>query len=243
MNKWDYTEQASYYHNRPNYAPSAINDLFDFLSIDDDCLAADIGAGTGNLTLFLYPHFSRIYAVEPNYAMREIGIKRTELIPQIHWVNGYGENTGLPGGMFKLVTFGSSFNTTNRTLALKESYRILKPNGWFVCMWNHRDLIDPIQSQMQDIIKKVIPNYTLGTRQESQADVIIDSKLFNDVHYIEGTQTIETTKKKYLDAWASVKNSFWNKQSLLKITKRMDGCLPNKFKIPYITRIWAAKRV
>lgn len=51
---WDYTEHAKYYDNRPNYAQAAIAHLCEYVGAKKTgFLVADIGAGTGNLTIML----------------------------------------------------------------------------------------------------------------------------------------------------------------------------------------------
>ena len=52
-NVWDYTQHAQFYEFRPNYAPQSINMLVALLENKKEILVADIGAGTGNLTLML----------------------------------------------------------------------------------------------------------------------------------------------------------------------------------------------
>lgn len=251
--EWDYTQQAKYYEKRPNYAKGAIAKLLNAVNAkkDREYVIADIGAGTGNLTVMLAEFANKIIAIEPNDAMRQIGIERTKKSPHTVWKAGTGEDTGLPANSVDWVTFGSSFNTTDRLQALKESHRILKKGGFFTCMWNNRDLEDAFQKKVEDIIKSVIPSYSHGTRRESQADFIISSGLFNDVHYIEEGQIVETSVQDYIDAWKSVKNQFWDLETeqgmalFNMIVEKIKDAYRNVsiLKIKYITRIWTAKRV
>lgn len=69
---------------------------------------ADIGAGTGNLSIMLCERGLKVVAVEPNDAMREIGIERTKG-QNIEWIRATGLKNGLKSSEFDLVTFGSSF--------------------------------------------------------------------------------------------------------------------------------------
>ena len=50
------------------------------------------------------------------------------------------------------------------------------PNGWFACMWNHRDVEDPIQKNIENIITSFIPNYDYGLRRQDprQSSLIVD---------------------------------------------------------------------
>ena len=169
---WDYTKLADAYLKRPDYAPSAIIKMFKVAELKKGDLACDVGAGVAHLTLELNSRGLDVDAVEPNDAMRKNGIERTKNL-NINWFEGCGENTGRDSSKYDIVTFGSSFNVCDRQLALKETSRILKPKGWFACMWNHRDIeTNTIQKEVENIIKNNIEGYGYGTRRENQNDEI-----------------------------------------------------------------------
>ena len=109
---------------------------------------ADVGAGSAHLTKLLVARGCNVAAVEPNDAMRAVGMRVTANKP-VQWHVGTGEATGQPDNAFDAVTFGSSFNTTDRPEALRETQRILRPNGWFACLWNHRDLNHSLQAEVE----------------------------------------------------------------------------------------------
>ena len=71
-----------------------------------------------------------------------------------------------------------------RQKALLESKRILVKEGWFACMWNHRDLEDPIQKEIETIIKKHISGYGYGTRREDQRKEIEKSNFFHKIVHL-----------------------------------------------------------
>lgn len=250
--KWDYTKHAEFYKYRPNYAKESIAMLKTLVSCreggGDNVLVADIGAGTGNLSLMLLDLALKVDAVEPNDAMREIGIARTEG-KDIAWHRATGIDTKLKSGQYDWVTFGSSFNVMDRSLALQETYRLLKPNGWFSCMWNHRDLNDPIQKEVEDIIKFFVPSYNGGVRREDQRPILLEySNLFDSIVYLEQDFYFHQTIDAYICAWQSVKNPYWDldtregRELFEKIVDKIKKALPQDFKIKYTTRSWSAKR-
>ena len=53
-------------------------------------------------------------------------------------------------------------------------------------MWNYRDLNDPVQSNIENIIKENIKNFGYGRRREDQTSEINRSGLFEDVIRIQG---------------------------------------------------------
>ncbi|MBI5241745.1 MAG: methyltransferase domain-containing protein, partial [Elusimicrobia bacterium] len=201
--------------------------------------------GVAHLTIPLARRGLRVTAVEPNAAMRAHGVKRTADLADVRWQAGTGDATGQPDSAFDLVTFGSSFNVTDRALALKETARILKPGGWFACLWNHRDLDDPLQAAIEGLIKKRIPGYDYGARREDQAPVVAACGLFGKVECFEARVTHKQALADCLEAWGShatlqrqAGDAF--PQVLDDIRLFLDGLKRSEIEVPYITRVWAA---
>jgi ubiquinone/menaquinone biosynthesis C-methylase UbiE len=246
--EWDYTNLAEAYLKRPDYAQIAIDKMLQTAGVQKGDAACDVGAGAAHLTLKLAEYGLQVCAVEPNDAMRANGIKRTSQFKNVQWFEGVGEHTGMEAGKFDLVTFGSSFNVCNRQEALQETRRILKSNGWFACMWNHRDLNDPLQKEIERILKEQIADYSYGTRREDQTDVINQSGLFGEVIYIEGNVTHEILTEDFIEGWKShgtvqrqskEKFDFINAKIREVIEREAKGA--KYIKVPYTTRIWMAQ--
>jgi ubiquinone/menaquinone biosynthesis C-methylase UbiE len=202
--EWDYTKLAATYTQRPPYAPAAVDRIVATAGRPNPRVA-DIGAGNGHLTVDLLARGCVVDAVEPNDAMRTIGIDRTRepAAGQITWHVGVGEQTGLDAGTYDLVTFGSSFATTDRQAALRETARILRRPGWFVCIWNHRDLSDPLQEQVEALIRTHIPDYGYGARREDQAPVIAESGLYAEPTVLREPVLHRVPVSDWLAAWRS----------------------------------------
>ncbi|MFN0105802.1 MAG: class I SAM-dependent methyltransferase [Bryobacteraceae bacterium] len=244
--EWDYTKLAQAYISRPSYADAAIDGLLTMTGIRRDDFVCDIGAGVAHLTRMLAARGLRVTAIEPNDAMRERGIKRTEDFAQVRWFQGTGERTGQGAGSFDLVTFGSSFNVCDRPAALTETARILKPRGWFACMWNHRQLDDPIQTQIEAIIRDLVPSYGYGTRREDQTGVIDASGLFCPVVHLDSRVTHEQSIAECVEAWRS--HATLERQAgvafhsvIEAIEKYLTSLDVPAIKIPYATNIWIAR--
>ena len=152
---WNYSEFAANYDKRPDYSENCLAALFHKVAPDKSSLVVDVGAGTGKLTLPLLRQGYSVSAVEPNYNMRQIGVDKTRGL-NVSWLDRVGEDTGLPDNTFQAVFFGSSFNVVDQRVALIEVSRVLVAGGWFCCMWNHRDLNDPIQARIEKIISSHI---------------------------------------------------------------------------------------
>lgn len=244
--EWDYTDLADAYLKRPDYAQSAIDAMLKIAEVKKGNTVCDVGAGAAHLTLKLAEYGLNVSAVEPNDAMRANGIRRTDQYQGVEWFEGVGEHTGMDDDKFDLVTFGSSFNVCDRQEALKETKRILKTGGWFACMWNHRDLNDPLQKEIEDVLKEEIPDYSYGTRREDQTQVINQSGLFGDVVYVEGSVVHEILAEDFIEGWKShgtVQRQSKEKFEIIndKIRSLVEAKGEKYIKVPYTTRIWIAQ--
>lgn len=244
--EWDYTDLAEAYLKRPDYAQTAIDKMLATAGVKKGDAACDVGAGAAHLTLKLAEYGLDICAVEPNDAMRANGIKRTAQFKNVRWFEGIGERTGMKDHQFDLVTFGSSFSVCDRQKALIETKRILKDGGWFACMWNHRDLNDPLQKEIEDLLKLQIPGYSYGTRREDQTDVIRQSGIFREPVYVEGVIVHEILAEDFIEGWKShgtVQRQA--KEKFDEINAGIRRIIESKgkeyIKVPYTTRIWMAQ--
>lgn len=243
---WDYSALARPYLKRPNYSPAGLDAMLAITKTKTNAAVCDIGSGIGHLTLPLAQRHFIITAVEPNDEMRKLGAERTRDISNISWHKATGEATGLAPDSFALVTFGSSFNVTNRELALRETNRILCKGGWFSCLWNHRDLNDPLQREVESLIKKVIPDYDYGTRREDQTSLIEQSGLFFAPFQIEAPVVHRVSVSDWVEAWRS--HATLQRQSGAKfneivasIENLLVGRGENEIIVPYKTRMWVAQ--
>ena len=198
------------------------------------------------MTLPLAKFGLTVCAIEPNDAMRQNGIKRTSDFESVTWYEGVGEHTGQPDDKFDLVTFGSSFNVCNRNEALEEAQRILKPGGWFTCLWNHRDLTDEIQKKIENIIKSYAEKYDYGTRREDQTEIIKNSGRFTNIStftervehriltedIIAGWRSHGTLARQVGDNFAAV---------IDEIAEYLRGLGQDSIIVPYETRVYMAQ--
>jgi ubiquinone/menaquinone biosynthesis C-methylase UbiE len=244
--EWDYTGLADAYLKRPDYADAAIDAMLAIMGVKRGARVCDVGAGVAHLTLMLAARGMEVTAVEPNNAMRANGIKRTAQMPDVEWHEGTGEDTGRTPKYFDAVTFGSSFNVCDRALALLETTRILKPGGWFACMWNHRNIDDPIQSNIERIIKEHVPSYGYGTRREDQTEVIDKSGLFGPVVHLSSRVHHKQTVDDCVEAWRS--HATLERQAagvfgdvVFALERYLSGLNVKAIDIPYTTNVWVAQ--
>ena len=247
--EWDYTKLADAYLKRPDYAQDAIDNMLLKAKTPQNGKACDIGVGCAHLTIKLAEKGLNVSAVEPNEAMRNNGIKRTTQFSNVMWHVGVADDTGMESGIYDIVTFGSSFGVSDRQLALKETHRLLNEQGYFACMWNHRDLSDPLQEKIENIIKSHVDDYSYGTRREDQTAEIDRSGLFDKVEYVESNVIHSVNAKDFVEGWRS--HATVHRQSGEKFEAIMDE-IDNvvmsmadengNVKVPYTTRVYMAKK-
>lgn len=246
--EWDYTHLADAYLKRPAYAEAAIEEFLARTGTQPGDAVCDIGAGTGILTAALARRGLRVSAVEPNASMSAHGQRQTSDFKNVRWQTAKAEETHQDAQSFQLVTFGSSFNVTDRPRALAETARILRPGGWMVCLFNHRDLTDPVQANVQKIIDHHVPGFQHGSRREDQTPFIEASDQFGPVQSFERTVVHCVSCDDYVDAWNS--HCTLQRQAgerFSDVIRAIAEWLQQKnlqvLEVPYQTRVWLAPLV
>jgi ubiquinone/menaquinone biosynthesis C-methylase UbiE len=83
-----------------------------------------------------------VFAVEPNAAMREMGIQQLQSLQsndRLVSVAGTAEETTLRSASVDFVTAAQAAHWFNLPRARAEFVRILRPEGWCVLIWNERE--------------------------------------------------------------------------------------------------------
>ena len=122
---------------RPQYSCEAIETLIDITGMDSTWNVADIGSGTGNVTRHFVDKVSKVFAVEPEGAMRREAEFLLGELSSFKSIAATAENTKLPDNSIELITIGQAFHWIDWAAAQIEFTRILKPDGWLALLWNH----------------------------------------------------------------------------------------------------------
>ncbi|MCC7389552.1 MAG: class I SAM-dependent methyltransferase [Phycisphaerales bacterium] len=152
---------ADYVRFRPTYPAEAIDAVLAGLGEPGTLGAADIGAGTGISARLLAERGVRVFAVEPNGAMRDAGRAETgsSVAPPcceargILWVDGTAESTTLPGASVDLVLCAQSYHWFEPGAACREFARILRPGGRLALLWNDGDETTPVARGYYDLVR------------------------------------------------------------------------------------------
>lgn len=142
-------EKAALYEKyRLPYAERAVADLLDYIGAVQ--VVADIGAGTGQLARLFAPRCARVYAVEPDPAMRQVASTALADWANVELREGCGEESTLAGHCLDLIVVGNAFHRF-RPEACAELRRILKPSGWVALIthtWTNRVMSESLMTEL-----------------------------------------------------------------------------------------------
>jgi SAM-dependent methyltransferase len=165
---------ADYVRYRPTYPLEAVHAILDGLGPPERLVAADVGAGTGISARVLGEQGVRVVAVEPGEGMRRAAVPH----PNVAWVAGRAEATGLCSQTVDLVLCAQSFHWFKAADALPEFARILKHRRRLAIGWNRRSASDPLTVGYRQAIVDV-GGETAAESMRFDPDVITHGGLFS----------------------------------------------------------------
>jgi len=150
----------NYVKYRPHYPRQLLEVLRDECGLTPGWTVADIGSGTGISSELFLQHGNRVYAVEPNAAMREAAEALLSVFSSFISIDGTAEATTLPAACAELVVAGQAFHWFDREQARREFRRILKPAGWVALFWNERRTGGtPFMEAYEQLLRTYAPEY------------------------------------------------------------------------------------
>jgi ubiquinone/menaquinone biosynthesis C-methylase UbiE len=251
----DFTNLAKQYAARPAYDTVLLCKILKFMNMTvDKVILADVGAGTGKLTKTLAEMgVNKIFAVEPNDAMRNEGTAYTKEFPFINWREGSGEETGLPGGSVNWLTMASSFHWTVPEKSLPEFYRVLQSGGFFTIMWNTRNIqASALHTEIENKIKEIVPELQRissggAAHTKNWEEILVSTGHFRDVKFIETDYSETMTKTRYINVWRSVNDiqAQAGPERFEQIMRMIDGVTGymDEISVPYKMRSWTVQRI
>lgn len=127
-----------YIRYRPGYPRELVAWLREAIGLAPSWVVADVGSGTGVLSLRFLEMGCVVHGVEPNAMMRAAAER--SFVDNAHFVSvaGSAEATTLADGSIDLVTAGQAFHWFEAEATRREWRRILKPGGWAMVVFNTR---------------------------------------------------------------------------------------------------------
>jgi len=149
----------SYHRFRPGYPEEIITFLKRACKLSPGGPVADFGAGTGIFTRLLLDKGMRVFAVEPNEAMRKT-LRREIKGAGVIIVDGKAEESNLPDQSICAVCAAQAFHWFEPEQTRREWLRILKPPGMVALIWNERDKhATPFLRGYEALLQKHCPEY------------------------------------------------------------------------------------
>jgi ubiquinone/menaquinone biosynthesis C-methylase UbiE len=147
--------------------------MFEQTGLGPGMTVVDVGAGTGKLTRLLGASGARVVAVEPIPEMRALIDGADEVL------EGTAEDLPLADGVADVITVAQALHWFDLDRALPELHRVLKPGGALVLFWNMRDLDDPIQHGVEELLKPH-RGYVIGQQEGNWREPVAASPLFDE---------------------------------------------------------------
>jgi SAM-dependent methyltransferase len=152
-----------YVKYRPHYPAGVLSYLQEIYQFNSEWVVADIGSGTGISTqLFLRNDNwagNRVYAVEPNLAMRSRAEELLRGVPGFVSVDGTAEATGLPDGAIDLIVAGQAFHWFDPVRTREEFVRIARPGACVALIWNERLVLSDFEREYEALILEYAGDY------------------------------------------------------------------------------------
>jgi ubiquinone/menaquinone biosynthesis C-methylase UbiE len=241
---WDYSALAASYDKRADYDAVLVHETLRACGAGAGDRTLEVGAGTGKLTRLLCEHGLDVIAVEPNHSMRSIALGKPAL-HRARWLAAVGEALPVRAASMRLVAYGSSFNVLETGRALDECARVLVAGGHCLALWNHRDLDDPLQAEVEACIHRHIPGYDYGSRRAGPDAAIERHPSFGGLRFAQARFLATIPAADWLDAWRS--HATLARQagsSLGRILLELEALVAGRasLDVPYFTRIWTAQK-
>jgi SAM-dependent methyltransferase len=230
---------AAYERGRPGYPAEAVEWLAERLGLRAGRTVLDLAAGTGKLTRALVETGADVIAVEPVDEMRA---ELETAVPAARALAGTAEAIPLADGTVDAVTVAQAFHWFDRDAAFAEIHRVLRPGGSLAVVWNVRDLSDPLQAAIEELI--------LPLRRAVEADMhwdpVLRHPLFTDFEERRFRHAQPVDRQALLDRVGST--SFVaalpadERRALLDRVRALAADRPEPIVIPYETEVYVADR-
>jgi len=231
-----------YERARPGYPDEAVAFLAERLRLEPGRTVVDVGAGTGKLTRALVPYGARVVAVEP---LGEMRAQLERAVPQAVAVDGTAESIPLADGAADAVTAAQAAHWFDLDRALPELHRVLAEDGLLALVWNSRDLGDPLQARVEELVAPYREAAPLQLDRQWRAAVDA-SPLFGAVELTTFAWAQSFTANDLADrvATTSVIAALPDRErtAVLDRVRKAAGALDEPFPFRYVTEVFLTPR-
>jgi len=145
----------SYERRRPDYPAELVDWIVEQLGIGPGKVVVDLAAGTGKLTRQLVSTGAEIVAIEP---LDEMRAQLEAVLPGVRALRATAEELPLADASADAVTIAAAIHWFDLDRALPELHRVVKSGGALGILSPGRDLDDPLQQAVQEIVGEHLPD-------------------------------------------------------------------------------------
>ncbi len=151
---------SDYARFRPGYPNELIDALCEQCELASGTSVAELGSGTGIFTRLLLDRGVRVFAVEPNDAMRAAAESTLAAANGFTSLSGTAEATGLPPESVDVVTAAQAFHWFDVARTRAECRRILRGSRHAALVWNERDAdATPFLRELEALLQRFGTDY------------------------------------------------------------------------------------
>lgn len=172
----------TYAKHRPTYPVEAIDFIIKRCGLTAKSTVADVGCGTGISTRLLVERGLHVIGIEPNDDMRQKAIADRSMLPNVPPIDyraASAEHTGLPDNSIDAVVAAQAFHWFRPEPTLREFFRILRPGGWVVLIWNERDDADKFTHAYSSVIRMTEEARKTEDARQASGESLLESSLFD----------------------------------------------------------------
>ncbi len=153
----------SYAAFRPGYPPEAIDAVLAGLGDPTKLTVADVGAGTGISSRLFAQRGAKVIAIEPNLRMRS----QAEPDPNIEWIEGTAQHTGLPDASVDLAVACQAFHWFATIEVMHEFARVARRRA--AVLQYERDERDAFTKAYGEVVRAYATDDTEALRRRALA--------------------------------------------------------------------------
>ena len=224
-----YSSAATEYDNfRPKYPNEIIQRTCEIAKLAPNANLLEIGAGPATATLLFAKRGYQIVSLEPSKSLYRLAKKNCRPFANVEMINTTFEEWKLQEESFDAVFAPTSIHWVSSEIAYSKSSRALKPNGYFILLWNMplRPSLD-VHRVFGEIYEEICPsmyqfhdNNDLRNQIKELGENLKNSEFFGPVHYEDmefnliysGSEYVQylNTMSNYLKLEENVKSKLYN---------------------------------
>jgi SAM-dependent methyltransferase len=166
-------------------------------------------------------------------------------VPMAVAVDGTAESIPLADGVADAVTAAQAAHWFDLDRALPEIHRVLAPGGVLALVWNSRDLDDPLQARVEELVAPYREAAPLQLDRKWQAEVEA-SRLFGPVEHTTFAWAQSFTAADLADRVATTSVIAGlpegEREAVLDRVREAAGALDEPFPFRYVTEVFLTPR-